>query len=99
MRAHVSGVVDSLVLRVMQQIFVASHRKGVEQTGGVQALGGSWRELAELAAGDPLAVYPDPTPPEGVVAGTCDCGLPTFRTDRGVRCLDSGCEHGHAVEA
>ncbi len=30
--------------------------------------------------------------PEGVVAGTCGCGLPVFRTPRGVRCLDSTCE-------
>ncbi|WP_254536765.1 endonuclease NucS domain-containing protein [Halomarina litorea] len=30
--------------------------------------------------------------PEGVVAGTCDCGLPALRTSRGVRCLDSACE-------
>lgn len=67
-RAHVSGVVDSLVLRVMQQIFIASHRRGVKQTGGVQGLGGSWRELAETAAENPRAIFPDPVPPEEVVS-------------------------------
>ena len=30
--------------------------------------------------------------PAGVVDGECDCGLPTFETDRGRRCLDAGCE-------
>jgi DNA topoisomerase-1 len=30
--------------------------------------------------------------PEGVVGEPCDCGLPTFRTSRGVRCLDSTCD-------
>ena len=29
--------------------------------------------------------------PAGVVDGECDCGLPTFRTDRGRRCLDGTC--------
>ncbi|GGJ07142.1 hypothetical protein GCM10008995_16250 [Halobellus salinus] len=30
--------------------------------------------------------------PAGVVDGQCDCGLPTFETDRGRRCLDGSCE-------
>ena len=30
--------------------------------------------------------------PAGVVGGECDCGLPTFDTGRGRRCLDGGCE-------
>jgi DNA topoisomerase-1 len=30
--------------------------------------------------------------PAGVVDGECDCGLPTFETARGRRCLDGGCE-------
>jgi DNA topoisomerase-1 len=30
--------------------------------------------------------------PAGVVDGECDCGLPTFETDRGRRCLDGTCE-------
>jgi DNA topoisomerase-1 len=30
--------------------------------------------------------------PAGVVDGACDCGLPTFETARGRRCLDGGCE-------
>ncbi|WP_435196924.1 DUF91 domain-containing protein [Natronomonas sp. EA1] len=30
--------------------------------------------------------------PQGVVTGTCDCGLPAFATGAGVQCLDSGCE-------
>lgn len=35
--------------------------------------------------------------PRGVVAGTCDCGLPAFRTAMGsVRCLDATCEPSHA---
>ncbi|MFB6150555.1 MAG: topoisomerase DNA-binding C4 zinc finger domain-containing protein [Haloarculaceae archaeon] len=29
--------------------------------------------------------------PTGVVDGTCDCGLPTFETPSGRRCLDGGC--------
>ena len=29
--------------------------------------------------------------PAGVVDGECDCGLPTFETDRGRRCLDGTC--------
>ena len=32
--------------------------------------------------------------PAGVVAGTCDCGLPVFETASGTRCLDSGCARG-----
>lgn len=32
--------------------------------------------------------------PEGVVAGECGCGLPTFETGGGVRCLDATCERG-----
>ena len=34
--------------------------------------------------------------PNGVVAGTCECGRPRFETDRGDRCLDPDCR---AVEA
>ena len=30
--------------------------------------------------------------PAGIVDGECDCGLPTFETARGRRCLDGGCE-------
>ena len=30
--------------------------------------------------------------PAGVVDGECGCGLPTFETDRGRRCLDGSCE-------
>ncbi len=30
--------------------------------------------------------------PAGVVDGECGCGLPTFETARGRRCLDGGCE-------
>ena len=29
--------------------------------------------------------------PAGTVDGTCDCGLPTFETGRGRRCLDTDC--------
>jgi len=29
--------------------------------------------------------------PRGVVTGTCDCGLPTFETAGGERCLDATC--------
>lgn len=29
--------------------------------------------------------------PDGVVAGTCACGLPQFETDHGTRCLDIDC--------
>ncbi|WIV65696.1 DUF91 domain-containing protein [Natrialbaceae archaeon AArc-T1-2] len=31
--------------------------------------------------------------PGGVVDGECDCGLPTFETASGRRCLDATCEH------
>lgn len=30
--------------------------------------------------------------PAGIAEGACRCGLPTFRTSGGRRCLDSGCE-------
>jgi len=30
--------------------------------------------------------------PAGVVDGECDCGLPTFETARGRRCLDAACD-------
>ena len=30
--------------------------------------------------------------PEGVVAGACDCGLPSFAVGDDVRCLDAACE-------
>ncbi|MFC6837042.1 endonuclease NucS domain-containing protein [Halomarina ordinaria] len=30
--------------------------------------------------------------PEGVVSGTCPCGLPAFETPSGVRCLDATCD-------
>lgn len=30
--------------------------------------------------------------PAGVLDGTCGCGLPSFRSERGQRCLDSGCD-------
>ncbi|MFB6297241.1 MAG: Sjogren's syndrome/scleroderma autoantigen 1 family protein [Salinirussus sp.] len=30
--------------------------------------------------------------PRGVHDGTCDCGLPAFRTDEGRRCLDGSCD-------
>lgn len=29
--------------------------------------------------------------PDGIVDGTCDCGLPTFETPQGRRCLDATC--------
>jgi len=32
--------------------------------------------------------------PTGVVDGDCDCGLPTFETPAGRRCLDAACEAG-----
>jgi DNA topoisomerase-1 len=44
--------------------------------------------------------YPDctfsATVPDGVLAGECDCGLPTYepRGSGGERCLDAGCERG-----
>lgn len=31
--------------------------------------------------------------PAGTHEGTCNCGLPVFKTATGRRCLDSGCEH------
>ena len=33
--------------------------------------------------------------PAGVVDGECDCGLPTFETARGRRCLDGTCDRFH----
>jgi len=30
--------------------------------------------------------------PNGLLDGTCDCGLPVFETPTGRRCLDSGCD-------
>ncbi|WP_254762606.1 endonuclease NucS domain-containing protein [Natrinema marinum] len=30
--------------------------------------------------------------PAGVVDGECDCGLPTFETGSGIRCLDATCD-------
>ncbi|WP_254542899.1 endonuclease NucS domain-containing protein [Halomarina pelagica] len=36
--------------------------------------------------------------PDGVVRGTCDCGLPAFRTASGVRCLDATCDRTTAGE-
>jgi len=30
--------------------------------------------------------------PNGLIDGTCDCGLPVFETPTGRRCLDSGCD-------
>ena len=30
--------------------------------------------------------------PDGLAVGTCECGLPTFDTGRGERCLDGRCE-------
>lgn len=42
--------------------------------------------------------YPDCetgfTLPDGVVVGTCECGLPEFNTKYDSRCLDSECESG-----
>jgi len=32
--------------------------------------------------------------PAGVLAGTCDCGLPAFETATGTRCLDTACAGG-----
>jgi len=31
--------------------------------------------------------------PNGLLDGTCDCGLPVFETPTGRRCLDSECDH------
>ncbi|THE66636.1 DUF91 domain-containing protein [Salinadaptatus halalkaliphilus] len=33
--------------------------------------------------------------PAGVVDGECSCGLPTFDTQTGTRCLDATCEQAH----
>jgi len=33
--------------------------------------------------------------PNGLLDGTCDCGLPVFATPTGRRCLDSGCDRLH----
>jgi len=30
--------------------------------------------------------------PAGTVVGECDCGLPRFETESGMRCLDTGCD-------
>jgi DNA topoisomerase-1 len=53
-------------------------------------------------AGSLQAVCPEcgtgHTIPAGSTAGTCTCGLPSFETPRGNRCLDPGCG-GQAVES
>lgn len=32
--------------------------------------------------------------PDGVIEGTCDCGLPVFETGNGRRCLNAACAEG-----
>jgi len=66
-RTRLGQAVDAGVLRVMQRIFVASHRKNERRSGGVRGLAGEWRELATAAAADPRVAFPGPTPPAGLV--------------------------------
>jgi pimeloyl-ACP methyl ester carboxylesterase len=60
--------VDTLVLRVMYEIFVRGHRKNEQQAGGVRSLEGEWRRLAREAADNPQAFFPPPRPPKGLIA-------------------------------
>jgi hypothetical protein len=52
-----------VVLQGMQGLFLSSHRRNEKHAGGARGLAGRWRELAEAAARDPGAFFPDPRPP------------------------------------
>jgi pimeloyl-ACP methyl ester carboxylesterase len=58
---RLGGALDGVALKVMAKVFLASHRRGVDQGSG--PLLSAWQEHADAAARDPRPFFPAPAAP------------------------------------